>query len=219
MPTNYLGARASRARTGGCLCLRCFALATLGFRVMRSRNCAFGSLSWVLPVGECRLKAISYRPSAGEARPRPPKQHLRLQLAPMPRPPMPPATLISFPERVYKIINGVLLRVAGFSSAPGYAGDGGPATSATLSDPARRRCRCVRERLHRGYREQPYPARVSNGTIVTIAGTGAFGYTGDGGAATSATLANPTGVAVDAAGNVYVADSRTTPSGKYLTSA
>ena len=43
-------------------------------------------------------------------------------------------------------------------------------------------------------------------TITTVAGTGVLGYSGDGGLATAASLNNPRGLAVDAAGNVYVAD-------------
>ena len=43
-------------------------------------------------------------------------------------------------------------------------------------------------------------------TITTVAGTGAAGYAGDGGLATSATLRHPTGVAVDTNGNLYIAD-------------
>ena len=48
--------------------------------------------------------------------------------------------------------------------------------------------------------------KISNGTITTVAGNGTAGYTGDKGAATSAELNNPTGVAVDSAGNIYIAD-------------
>jgi DNA-binding beta-propeller fold protein YncE len=48
---------------------------------------------------------------------------------------------------------------------------------------------------------------VANGNIQTIAGTGAKGFSGDGGPATEATLSNPWGVAVDATGNVFIADS------------
>src|SRR5947209_8409144 len=43
-------------------------------------------------------------------------------------------------------------------------------------------------------------------TISTIAGTGTAGFSGDGGPATSATLMAPTGVAVDAGGDVFIAD-------------
>ena len=44
------------------------------------------------------------------------------------------------------------------------------------------------------------------GDISTVAGTGSYGYSGDGGAATSAQLYYPSGVAFDSSGNVYIAD-------------
>ena len=43
---------------------------------------------------------------------------------------------------------------------------------------------------------------VSTGNITTIAGTGSYNYSGDNGAATSATLSYPHGVAVDASGRI-----------------
>ncbi len=49
---------------------------------------------------------------------------------------------------------------------------------------------------------------VSTGIISTIAGTGTSSYSGDGGAATSATLNWPQGIAFDSSGNIYIADTK-----------
>ena len=89
----------------------------------------------------------------------------------------------------------------------GYSGDGGLATSAELSAPdgvavdtggniyigdlGNNRIRKV---------------TVSTGDISTVAGDGTGGYSGDGGPATKAELSSPEGVAVDHAGNIYIAD-------------
>lgn len=50
------------------------------------------------------------------------------------------------------------------------------------------------------------PAVIGRERITTIAGTGMLGFSGDGGRAVRARLASPTGVALDAAGNLYIAD-------------
>ena len=47
----------------------------------------------------------------------------------------------------------------------------------------------------------------SAGVISTVAGNGTPGFAGDGGAATSAQLSYPAGLAIDSSGNLYVADS------------
>ncbi len=46
-----------------------------------------------------------------------------------------------------------------------------------------------------------------NGTLTVVAGNGTVGFSGDGGPATNASLGGPTGVAVDAAGNLFIATS------------
>lgn len=100
--------------------------------------------------------------------------------------------------------SGVISTVAG-NGSEGFSGDTGAATSAQLDTPtgvavdANGNLYIADSHNHR-IRE------VSGGTITTIAGTGAPGFSGDGGAATAAQLSLPTGVAVDASGNVYIAD-------------
>jgi len=103
--------------------------------------------------------------------------------------------------------NGVLTRVAG-DSPPGYSGDGGPATRARLmlngqgqglAADGGGNLFIADTGNHRVRRVSP------DGIIVTVAGTGATGFSGDGGPATSAQLGQPAGVAVDGAGNLFVA--------------
>jgi CSLREA domain-containing protein len=102
---------------------------------------------------------------------------------------------------------GTITTVAGGGSCtPPNVGDGGPATSACLNNP------------YDVFVDGPgniYIADTGNnrirkvntaGTITTVAGTGVAGYFGDGGLATSARLNGPRGVAVDASGNIYIAD-------------
>lgn len=104
---------------------------------------------------------------------------------------------------------GVISTVAG-TGAQGYGGDGGAATSALLDTPTG----VAVDGSGNVYIADSHNQRVrevSGGNISTIAGSGAVsfagGFGGDGASATAALLAKPTGVAVDAAGNVYVADS------------
>ncbi len=100
---------------------------------------------------------------------------------------------------------GNITTVAGNGIA-GFGGDGGPATSASLNDP---RGVAVDSfgNLFIADRSNHRIRRVdSAGNITTVAGNGAKGFSGDGGWATSARLAFPTGVAVDGAGNLFIAD-------------
>ncbi len=99
---------------------------------------------------------------------------------------------------------GVISTVAG-SGVAGFGGDGGPATAAFLDTPTGVAVDASGNLYIADSHNQRIRA-VANGTITTIAGTGTAGYAGDGGAATSAQLALPSGIAVDASGNLYIAD-------------
>jgi sugar lactone lactonase YvrE len=87
-----------------------------------------------------------------------------------------------------------------------YAGDGGAATAASFHpwcvtlDPAGNLY--ISDWLNNVVRKV-----TVNGTISTVAGNGTLGYSGDGGAATSAQLAYPCGLAFDTSGDIFIADS------------
>ncbi len=85
-------------------------------------------------------------------------------------------------------------------------GDGGPATSAQLNNVTG----VLLDRSGNLYLSETNGQRVRKvspgGIITTVAGTGTAGFSGDGGPATSAQLGGPDGLALDAAGNLYIAD-------------
>ena len=91
------------------------------------------------------------------------------------------------------------------NSGYGFAGDGGPATSAQLSAP-RGICLDSAGNLYLADRWNNRIRKIAGGNISTIAGNGLANFGGDNGPATSAQLSAPDGVAVDNAGNVYISD-------------
>ncbi len=101
--------------------------------------------------------------------------------------------------------NGTITTVVGTGTA-GYSGDGGPATSAQLSWPAAVAVDGSGNLYVADAGNNRIRKVAKDGTIATVAGTGTWGYSGDGGPATSAQLSGPGGVAVDAAGNIYIWD-------------
>ncbi len=106
--------------------------------------------------------------------------------------------------RVITSANGLISTIAGTTA--GFGGDGGSAVNAQLNQPLgiavdRLGNIFIADAANNAIRE------ISSGNIQTVAGQGAMaGYTGDGGAATSATLHYPRGIAVDAGENLYIAD-------------
>ncbi len=109
---------------------------------------------------------------------------------------------------IRKINGGIITTIAGnYLLGPGYAGDGGAATAAELNNPSDVAVDASNNMYIADYSNNVI-RKVSGGIISTVAGNNAFGagYSGDGGPATNAELNNPTGVAVDSVGNIYIAD-------------
>ena len=103
---------------------------------------------------------------------------------------------------------GIVTTYAGSHGSYGYSGDGFPATSAHLSWPAGLAV-AVNGDVFIADSGSNVVRLVTyfTGIITTYAGTGNVNsYGGDGGPAKSAYLSNPTGVAVDVSGNLYIAD-------------
>jgi sugar lactone lactonase YvrE len=109
--------------------------------------------------------------------------------------------------RIRKVdTNGIITTIAGKSIYGGYSGDGGAATNANLTLPHG----VAVDGSGNVFIADSGNNRVrkidTNGIITTVAGNGTSGFTGDGGAATSAELGSVYGVAVDGSGNLFIAD-------------
>ena len=105
-------------------------------------------------------------------------------------------------NRIRKIgTNGIIATVAGKNLNDGVA-----ATNATLNFPIG----VARDAAGNFFIADAANARIrkidTNGIISTVAGSGAIGFSGDGAAATNASMNRPYSVAVDAAGNLFIAD-------------
>jgi sugar lactone lactonase YvrE len=117
-------------------------------------------------------------------------------------------------QRIRRISNGVISTIAGTGTA-GFSGDKGPASSAqlNLTTPASFFPGLMTgialdadNNIYFVDAGNQRVRRISGGIITTIAGDGTAGYFGSHGAAVAAEFNNPDGIAVDAAGTVYVSD-------------
>ena len=105
-------------------------------------------------------------------------------------------------------LSGIITTFAGIGDDGGRLGDGGPAVEAYLVEPQGVAVD-GEGNLYIADTGNDRIRRVdSSGTINTVAGTGARGYSGDNGPALQARLRQPGEVAVDAAGNIYIADTQ-----------
>src|SRR5439155_1431400 len=110
-------------------------------------------------------------------------------------------------NRIRKVTSGGTISTYAGSGSSGFSGDGGPATAAQLNVPVG----VALDPAGNLYIADQGNSRIRKvtpgGTISTYAGTDTPGFSGDGGPATAAQLNVPVGVAVDPAGNLYIADS------------
>jgi sugar lactone lactonase YvrE len=108
--------------------------------------------------------------------------------------------------KVWKVAaNGTISTAAGDGVAS-FAGDGGPAATAELNTPAGVAVDANGNVYFSDSRNNRVRRIATDGSITTVAGNDLPGFSGDGGPATQAQLRTPTGLAIDAAGNLYIAD-------------
>jgi hypothetical protein len=107
-------------------------------------------------------------------------------------------------SKVFKVSSGTISTVAG-KSGSGYNGDGISATAASLFNPSGVAVDSA-QNIYIADTKNHRVRKVSGGIISTIAGTGTPGFSGDNGVAVQAMINSPQGVALDAGGNVYIAD-------------
>lgn len=107
---------------------------------------------------------------------------------------------------VHKLASGVLTTIAGNCGNLGFSGDNGPATQALLNYPTGVAVDAAGDIFIVDSHNFRVRMIAPNGNIYTVAGNGAAGAAGDGGAATSAQLNFPFSIALGAAGVVYIGD-------------
>ena len=109
-------------------------------------------------------------------------------------------------HRIRKVdASGVITTVAG-TGVLGFGGDGGPAVQAQLNESRGLAVDSAGNLFIADSRNDRIRKVDATGTIITIAGTGEYGFGGDGGPATAAQFSDPDSVAADGTGNVYITE-------------
>ncbi len=114
----------------------------------------------------------------------------------------------SYNSKIRKINNltSIITNFAG-SDSGGFAGDGGQATNSLIAVPQAIMIDNSNNLLFAdGANNRIRKINMATHIISTIAGNGAFAYTGDGGPATNAAINAPSGLCIDKIGNIFIAD-------------
>ncbi len=115
----------------------------------------------------------------------------------------------TYNSRIRKIdvATGIITTIAG-TGATSYSGDGGPAANAGVPYPVDVSIDGAGDiyfiEVFSGNTSRVRKINATTGIISTVAGNGSYSYSGDGGPATNAGLFDPSGIFVDAAGNIYL---------------
>ncbi|MHA4807969.1 T9SS type B sorting domain-containing protein [Flavitalea flava] len=117
----------------------------------------------------------------------------------------------TYNNRIRKVTasTGIITTIAG-NGSPSFSGDGGPSTAATTAYPENLALdgggNLYFSELYGGVTSRIRKIDAITGIITTVAGNGAYAYSGDGGPAINASLFGPFGLCLDAKGNIFIAE-------------
>jgi sugar lactone lactonase YvrE len=111
-----------------------------------------------------------------------------------------------FDSRVRKVTPGGTITTFAGTGQAGYSGDNGPAASAKVSTPVDVKVDANGNVYIADLTASVVRKVATNGIITTVAGNGTKGFTGDGGPATQAEISGAAAIALDPAGNLFIAD-------------
>jgi uncharacterized repeat protein (TIGR02543 family) len=115
-------------------------------------------------------------------------------------------TFISAGTQIYKVDTSGTIRAFAGNGSQGYSGDSGQALLATLYQPYHMALDLAGNLYFSDARNYRIRKVATDGIISTVAGNGSSGFSGDGGPANAASIGFSPGIALDASGNLYIAD-------------